>query len=154
MPRFEKCHFCGEATRSVAGPGRWQMYRGVRCELPADLAIDTCTVCGREWLADADIAVMSASLERQRLAASAPHVRDAELVMGMVVVGAIMGLAAAVVGLGASSPSRWRLVVNTDTNEVHHAGFLRLAKSEPKTAPPHPAASEAQNTNFIPLVAR
>jgi hypothetical protein len=69
MPRFAKCHFCGGANRGVSGPGRYKSYRGVRCELPADLEIDTCTSCGREWMSDEQIDIMSDAFERQRLAA-------------------------------------------------------------------------------------
>jgi len=69
MAGLTKCHFCGGRIDARSGPDRWAAYRGVRCEIPAELAVDTCTACGREWLEDAEIAVISAAFECQRVAA-------------------------------------------------------------------------------------
>lgn len=63
------CHFCGGALRAVGGPGRWRDYRGVRCEIPSDLLIATCTSCSRSWMPDADVSRLSAAFETQRIAA-------------------------------------------------------------------------------------
>lgn len=59
------CHFCGGALEAVTGPGRWREYRGVRCEIPADFAINTCVDCKRSWISDDRVAELSAALERQ-----------------------------------------------------------------------------------------
>lgn len=66
-PRFSHCHYCKGPNTTVGGPGRFAEYRGVRCEYPADLYVDTCTVCGRSWLDGEQIKRLNDSFEAQRL---------------------------------------------------------------------------------------
>jgi hypothetical protein len=65
--RRARCHSCGGAVELRGGPGRFHTYRGVRCEVPENLEIDTCTVCGNSWLSSEEIRILSRSFERQRL---------------------------------------------------------------------------------------
>jgi len=59
------CYVCGGVLQKVAVTGRFYDYRGVRCEVPADMEIPTCTICGREWMSGAMVDELSPILERQ-----------------------------------------------------------------------------------------
>lgn len=76
MPRLEHCHYCNGPIDYVVGPGRFEMYRGVQCEVPSDLAIPTCKDCGRQWISDEEIGPLSKSFEEQRLRCITSHKSD------------------------------------------------------------------------------
>lgn len=69
MTRLEHCHSCNGPIKTVSGPGRRYPYRGVSCELPHDLEVDTCTACGAEWMSGEQVDRMSKAFEAQRAAA-------------------------------------------------------------------------------------
>lgn len=71
MSRIDRCPSCNGQVKSVTGAGRFAEYRGVRCEVPHNLAIDTCAACGSEWMGEAETDLLSESFERQRLVAMA-----------------------------------------------------------------------------------
>lgn len=56
LEKSNPCMECGESNvRLVSGPGRWKTIRGVRFELPVDLAIPTCPDCGSTCVGEYEI---------------------------------------------------------------------------------------------------
>jgi hypothetical protein len=68
------CPACNGAVRSVASAGRFRQYRGAARELPADLAVPTCTSCGALWFDGPTTDKLTAAFEfRPAPPASARH---------------------------------------------------------------------------------
>jgi hypothetical protein len=70
------CPACNGPVHVVASVGRVREYRGVRCELPADLSVPTCANCGALWFDGPTTQRLTASFERQRRAAVFEPVRQ------------------------------------------------------------------------------
>lgn len=63
------CHICGGDVRPVTGPGRVRSYKGISgFEIPADLAIPTCSTCGRCWVTAEHLRAMDEPEFQRRLA--------------------------------------------------------------------------------------
>lgn len=61
-----RCRECGEGSiASVARPGRFMRYKTMpRLEIPAEVAIPTCSKCGAEWINNKTADSIDEALER------------------------------------------------------------------------------------------
>jgi hypothetical protein len=64
---LDVCFICGGPVERIARPGCIRNYRDMTgFEIPADLAVPTCRVCGATWLEAADLEALEAIFALQR----------------------------------------------------------------------------------------